>query len=100
MPTGKLDSLMWTLRQLIKYHKQRKKVSGSFLARCAGQLADATKAMFGLRMFTQHIMQNLKAVIKAPADQPLNRKALFSQTGYIYYQGGISSRREPSERQE
>ena len=51
-PPAKLDSLMWTLRQLVKYHKQRKKVSGSFLARCAEQLADATKAMFGLRMFT------------------------------------------------
>ena len=74
---------MWTLRQLLKYHASKKQVSGSFLARVAGQLADATKAMFGVRLFTQGIMQNLKTIVKAPVDQPLNRKALFSQTGRV-----------------
>ena len=75
-------------------------MSGSFLARCAGQLAGCTKAMFGVKLFIQNTMENLKSIVKAPPNEPLNRKALFSQTGYIYYQGGISSRREPSERQE
>jgi hypothetical protein len=82
-PPAKLDSLMWVLRQLLKYHASKKQVSGSFLARVAGQLADATKAMFGVRLFTQGIMQNLKTIVKAPVDQPLNRKALFSQTGRV-----------------
>jgi hypothetical protein len=82
-PPSKLASIMWTLRQVVSAHRQRKRVTGSFLAKCAGQMADITKAMFGVRMFTQHIMQNLKQIIKAPLDEPLNRKALFSQKGYV-----------------
>ena len=80
---AKIESLMWTLRTLVSAYKANRRVKGFFLARCTGQLADATKAMFGLRMHTSAIQANLRAIIKAPEDTELQRSMCFHQQGRV-----------------